>query len=167
MSSFGPMPELGNLAWAPLASADQVVIFDRFNGVPTLGVVRSGSESDIFWRAAFYLSDISLWLYVPLTEEDLRVLFDDDEDQSLLDGRVFNGTEARYATAAVAFKNRVVFEREWRIEPGQSGEEINSALTEFVSDALKVALKQDPPLPPTRRDIVQRASEVVRQLAPC
>jgi hypothetical protein len=158
------MPELGNLAWAPLSSVDEVEIFDRFNGVPTLGIARSTRETYLFWRAAFYLDDISLWLYVPLTVEDQRLV--DENDFEPLSGIVFGAHAARYTTVGVADRNRLVFEREWWLPAGLTPEQVCAALVDFSHEALTVALAQDPPLPASRRDVVQRASEAVRQLLP-
>ncbi|MEU8171229.1 hypothetical protein AB0B97_32480, partial [Micromonospora sp. NPDC049004] len=61
------LPMLGNLAWAPVTSVEKVEIFDRYNGVPTLGVFRTGGQAHLFWRVLGYIGDISLWLYVPLS----------------------------------------------------------------------------------------------------
>lgn len=165
MRSPGPMPELGNLAWAPLSAVDEVEIFDRYNGVPTLGVARSGHEVYLFWRAVFYLDDSSLWLYVPLTAAD-REHVDADDDSDLMDGLVFRSPVVRYVTVGVAHMNRLVFEREWCLPAGLSPERVCRSLLDFAYESMKVALDQNPPLPPSRRDVVRKASDAVRELIP-
>jgi hypothetical protein len=35
---MGTLPMVGNLAWAPAPGIESVDVFDRFNGVPTLGL---------------------------------------------------------------------------------------------------------------------------------
>src|SRR5207253_1405907 len=106
-------------------------IFDRFNGVPTLGIARSGAESHLFWRALFYLDDFSLWLYVPLTGEDEEHV-DADDDSDLMDGIAFSSKKPRYSTVGVAYQNRLIFEREWRLPPDLSLEEVSAALVDFA-----------------------------------
>jgi len=158
------MPELGNLAWAPLAAVDEVEIFDRYNGVPTLGVFRSAGESHMFWRAVGYTGDISLWLYVPLRPEDEHNI-EDDEGPGLLDGIVFRSPRPRFATVGVANLNRLVFEREWNVPANLRQAEVLRPLIEFVSDSLTLALQED--LAASRRDVYQKAETVVRQLVTC
>jgi hypothetical protein len=158
------MPEIGNLAWAAVAAVEGVEIHDRFNGVPTLGTVRVDSQSHLFWRALFYVSDVSIWMYVPLTEAELhRIETDDDVDP--LDGLVFDAPEPRFVAVAAAGDNRIVFEREWKLPAGVDGEALVSEVAEFMLESLQLALDQD--MPATRRDAVQRAADAVRELIPC
>ncbi|GAB3818707.1 hypothetical protein [Micromonospora zhanjiangensis] len=165
MSSYGPAPKLGNLAWAPLPTVDAVEIFDRFNGVPTLGVVRAEGDSCLFWRVISDDDKISAWLYVPLTDEDERYLSADD-DNEVLDTIVFGSRTSRYTTIGIATSNRLVFEREWQLPRDLSPDEVAGTFLEFALEAMTVALEQDPPLPPSRRQIVQNASDAVRHMAP-
>ncbi|MGS2613631.1 hypothetical protein ACVCAH_03730 [Micromonospora sp. LZ34] len=165
MSSYGPTPELGNLAWAPLPNLDAVEIFDRFNGVPTLGVARAKGEACLFWRVFSDDDKISAWLYVPLTDEDERYLSADD-DNEVLDTIVFHSLTSRYTTIGTATANRLIFEREWQLPAGLSPDEVAEAFIEFCLEAMTVALQQDPPLPPSRRQIVQKATDAVRHMAP-
>jgi len=166
VSNVGPTPELGNLAWAPLPTVELVEIFDRFNGVPTLGVVRAEGTACLFWRVLSDDEHVSAWMYVPLTaadEEHLRA----DDDSDFLDGIVFESKEARYVTAGLAYDNRLIFEREWLLLGGLAPDDVAGTYVDFIADTLRIALEQDPPLPPTRRQVVQRASDAVRHLAPC
>ncbi|BFU47884.1 hypothetical protein [Krasilnikovia sp. MM14-A1004] len=162
--SSGVMPELGNLAWAPLAAVEEVEIFDRYNGVPTLGVFRSGGEAHLFWRVVGYTGDISLWLYVPLSAEDERNV-DDDEGPGLLDGIVFRSPRSRYATVGVTNLHRLIFEREWSIPANMGQSEVVRPLTEHVLESLALALQAD--LAASRREAYQKAETAVRQLATC
>ncbi|NMO56567.1 hypothetical protein HH310_36010 [Actinoplanes sp. TBRC 11911] len=159
--SSGVVPELGNLAWAPLAAIEELEIYDRYNGVPTLGVFRSLGETHMFWRAVGYTGDISFWLYVPLAPEDEQNV-EDDEGPGLLDGIVFRSTRSRFATVGVANLNRLVFEREWNIPAGLHQAEILKPLLEFVSESLTLVLRED--LASSRREVYQKAETVVRQL---
>ena len=164
MNRSGPTPELGNLAWAPQSTLEKVDILDRFNGVPTLGVVYAGDESYLFWRVFSDDGETSAWLYVPLSQADHDHL-DADDDSDFLDSIVFNSAQPRYVTAGVASQNRLIFEREWRVPANLSADDVGIAFMEYVIEALRVALEQEPPLPGTRRQVVQNASDAVRHLA--
>lgn len=162
--SSGVMPELGNLAWAPLAAVEEVEIFDRYNGVPTLGVFRSAGETHMFWRVVGYTGDISLWLYVPLSPGDERNM-QDDEGPGLLDGIVFRSPQPRFATVGVANLNRLVFEREWSVPAGLDQAGVLRPLLDFAYESLTLALQAD--LASSRREVYQKAENAVRQLVTC
>ncbi|MGC4807952.1 hypothetical protein [Micromonospora sp. DT233] len=155
---------LGNLAWAPVTSVEKVEIFDRYNGVPTLGVFRTGGQAHLFWRVLGYTGDISLWLYVPLSDGDEDSL-GGDEGPGLLDGIVYQSPRRRYAAFGVADFNRLTFEREWSIPAGTKHGEILHSLVEDVANALQVAI--DEGLPPSRREDYKKAQEAVRHLVDC
>jgi len=157
------MPEIGNLAWAAVTSVEGVEILDRFNGVPTLGMIKVDGGLHLFWRCLFYVSDVSAWMYVPLTAEDVAQLDRDDVD--VLEGVVFDSPADRYVTLAVAHENRLVFEREWRLPRGMASEEVVPAATDFLDDAMRIALDQDP-IPSSRREVIQKAADAVRELIP-
>ncbi|MET8279723.1 Hsp20/alpha crystallin family protein [Micromonospora sp. NPDC005174] len=166
MSSYGPAPELGNLAWAPLPTVEAVEIIDRYNGVPTLGVARAQGETCLFWRILSDDEHVSVWLYVPLTNPDEEHLNADD-DSDYLDTIVVKSSRPRYTTMGVAYDNRLVFEREWQLPADLSADDAALACLEFCAEAMRVALAQKPPLPATRRRIAQKASEAVKHLATC
>jgi hypothetical protein len=159
------MPEIGNLAWAPLASVEGVEIFDRFNVVPTVGVLRADGNSHLFWRVLFYVSDISAWMYVPLSSRDLKRLDRDDDD--LLSGVVVQSPSQRYVTLACAHDNRLIFEREWQLPAKLNAEKVVSGVVEFLLDSMRIALQQDPRLPASRREMIQKAADAVQELVPC
>ncbi|GGM32941.1 hypothetical protein GCM10011608_16770 [Micromonospora sonchi] len=158
------LPTLGNLAWAPVTSVEEVEIFDRFNGVPSLGVFRTGGQSHLFWRVLGYTGDISLWLYVPLSDGDEEAL-EDDEGPSLLDGIVYHSPRQRYVTVGVANYYRLLFEREWSIPAEAKRGEILRSLIEDVTAALQLAIDED--LPASRREDFKKAREAVRHLVAC
>lgn len=158
------LPEVGNLAWAPITSVEEVEIFDRHNGVPSLGVFRTGNQKHLFWRALGYTGDISFWLYAPLTSADEAAL-DDDEGPGILDGLIYQLQEERYVTVGAADYYRLVFEREWRIPQGLNHQELPHALVEFVAESLQLALNEG--LPSSRREIFQKAHEAARHLVSC
>ncbi len=161
----GVMPEIGNLAWAPVAAVEEVEIFDRYNGVPTLGLFRSGQDTHLFWRAVGYTGDISLWLYVPLTPEDEKNV-EDDEGPGILDGIIFRSQSRRYVALGIANLNRLVFfEREWDLPAGLGQADIFRPLLGFASESLTLALNED--LGPSRRDVYQKAKSAVKQLVTC
>jgi len=158
------LPDLDTLAWAPVVAVTEIEMFDRYNGVPTLGTFTADGQVHLFWRALGYTSDISLWLYVPLTRED-RDLLDAADSQHLLDGIVFGLDEPRYVTVGVADANRLVFEREWRLAARRDPANLVQPLLEFVDEALEIALAED--LPATRRELVRKAHDAVSQLTHC
>jgi len=49
------LPNLGNLAWAPVPAIENVAVFDRFNGVPTFGLFSASGERQLFWRLTGYV----------------------------------------------------------------------------------------------------------------
>jgi hypothetical protein len=155
------MPEVGNLAWAPLTAIEEVEIFDRHNGVPTLGIIRTRDHCHLFWRALGYTGDISLWLYVPLDADDLARI-DDEEGAGLLEGIVHNSATERFATIGVADYHRIIFEREWKIPARAASEDVVRHLIDFAYEALSIALRED--LPPSRRGHVAKAQEAVQHL---
>jgi hypothetical protein len=158
------VPALGNLAWAPLPAVEEVEIFDRHNGVPSLGTIRIGDEVHLFWRVLGYTGDISLWLYLPLSPaEQQRV--QDDETMDALDAILARSGSGGYVTVGVADGHRLTFEREWRVPNDLAEGGIVSPLLEFVTEALQIALDEDLPL--ARRQHVQKAQEAVRHLAAC
>ncbi|MDI9832345.1 hypothetical protein [Streptomyces sp. KAU_LT] len=156
------MPTLGNLAWAPHAAIERVEILDRFNGVPTLGVLKTPEANHLFWRALGYVPDrFSVWIYAPIDEREADHL-DDCEPLDLLQGPLFAARRQRYVTVGAADSNRLFFEREWLLPAGYDHENLREELLKFLLEAFQIALEQD--LPPGRREIVDRASRVVRAL---
>jgi len=158
------MPEIGNLAWAPLSNAEEVEIFDRHNGVPTLGVIRTRKEAHLYWRVFGYTGDFSLWLYVPLSAADEAKL-EDDEGAGILDGIVFRSPHRRYVTVGVGHLHRLIFEREWVLPASVQQDEISGPLAIFTAEALGMAIKDS--LPSSRRQLVEQAKQAVRDLAAC
>jgi hypothetical protein len=156
------LPEILNLAWAPAVGVDEVEMHDRHNGVPTLGVFRIGTDHHLFWRVSGYIGDFSLWLYVPLTPDEVPSA---DEDPSILEGIVYGLETPRYATIGLAEFNRIIFEREWQIPPALDEANLLRIFLTFVNEALKTAIETD--LPATRKQAVRRASDAVKQLVPC
>ncbi|MGC4803587.1 hypothetical protein [Micromonospora sp. DT233] len=134
-AEIGPTPELGNLAWAPLPTVEAVEIIDRYNGVPTLGVVRAEGEPCLFWRVLSDDEHVSVWLYVPLSSEDQGHLAADD-DTEFLDTIVVGSRSSRYTTMGVAYDNRLVFEREWWLPAGLTADAAALACLGQASRAL-------------------------------
>jgi len=157
------MPVLGNLAWAPDPATERVEILDRFNGVPTLGVLQAPEGDHLYWRVFGYVPAlISVWIYAPIDGRDATHL-DECGTTELLDGLIFNAPRERYVTVGVAEGNRLVFEREWLLPANLSQPSFTTELTRFLLEALNIALEQA--LPPGRREVVDRASRAVRELA--
>ena len=156
------LPELFNLAWAPAVDVDRVDIYDRHNGVPTLGIFTVRSEAHLFWRVFGYTGDHSGWLYVPLTAEEGDAAARGDDLG--LDGIVYGLAQPRYATIGAAEANRIVFEREWQIPAGMTPHTLLRPYLVFLLEALEVASTSG--LPPTRREAVERTHEAVRELVP-
>lgn len=155
------VPETGNLAWVPLTHLERIDMLDRHNGVPTLGIVWIDGQGHLFWRVIGYVGDLSIWLYVPLTDDDHRRL-EEAEADDVLGGIVFDSSGWRYVAVGIAEGNRLVFEREWQLPADLARGSLIPLLVDFMSDALHVALTQEP-LPAGRRDVVQRASKAVRE----
>ncbi len=156
------LPMLGHFAWMPLPSVDEVDIIDRFNGVPTIGVFKAPRVPDhLFWRAVGYVSEFSFWLYVPLDAREVHQIT--SAEDNVLNGIVHDLRQGHSATVAVALDNRLVFEREWTIPARLRGDGLTTALLDFLSEALSVALDHD--LPPSRREIYQRAKNAAHRLA--
>ncbi|MFJ5936689.1 hypothetical protein [Streptomyces sp. NPDC093071] len=156
------MPVLGNLAWVPDAAIERVDILDRFNGVPTLGVLEQRSGDHLFWRAVGYVPErFSIWIYAPISEREASHL-QECEPTDLLEGLLFHAAEPRYVTLGIAEGNRLFFEREWWLPAGHSPEDMRSDLLLFLLEALTLAKAQG--LPPSRRDVVDRATRAVQEM---
>lgn len=159
------LPMTGNLAWAPAPGIENVDVFDRFNGVPTLGLFSVGGKRNLFWRALGYVPRrVSIWIYLPLTEADERHLSSTDPSD-LLAGLTFHSLTERYATVGIALEYRLVFEREWHLPADASPDRLIDEMLEFLREALDIAMQQE--LPPARRELMRTASEAVRDLAAC
>ncbi|MFD6757306.1 hypothetical protein [Micromonospora gifhornensis] len=158
------IPEIGNLAWAPLSTAKKVEIFDRYNGVPTLGTISTTRHSHLYWRVLGYTDDFSLWLYVPLTDEDQAKL-EQDEGVGILDGIVFRSAQPRYVTVGVAHSHRLIFEREWIMPENLQQDQIIQPVALFAAEALEIGIRES--LPSSRRHLVERAKEAVKDLVSC
>jgi hypothetical protein len=163
--SRSAMPTVGNLAWAPMASVDEVEILDRFNGVPTFGIVRGSAGSHLFWRAVGYVPDhASFWLYVPLGAVD-EVRLRESQDEDFLNGIVHQSPVERYVTLAVAWDNRILFEREWLMPAGLNDLEFKRASLRFLTEALQIKIEQG--LPASRLEIMRAASAAMKEMAVC
>jgi hypothetical protein len=153
----------GNLAWAPAPGLENVDVFDRFNGVPTLGLFSAGGKRNLFWRALGYVPRrMSIWIYLPLTEADERHLSCSDSSDPLT-RLAFHSPAERYATVGIALEYRLVFEREWRIPVDAGADQLIAEMLEFLTEALDIAMQQE--FPPAGRELMQTAFEAVRELA--
>lgn len=154
-------PVVGNLAWVPDSTIDELDILDRFNGVPSLGLLSLGeAEQHLFWRLVGYVTkNVSGWLYVPVPT---GVDPSEREPANLLDSLVFHSEVPRYATIGVAWDNRLIFDREWQLPPLTGGPEVVVEAMRFIGEAMHLALEQG--LPPSRRMRIQQA---VQELAAC
>jgi hypothetical protein len=158
------LPEIGNLAWAPCGAAGRADILDRFNGAPTLGVLRVDPTPHVFWRVAPYVGDVSVWLYVPASGADLA-RFAGDDGGDPLDGLVFRSPTARLVAIGVAQDNRVLLALPWRLGPDLEPHHVVRALMRFTAQALRAVLRQGP-LPAHRQPAVRHACRAVSELAP-
>jgi hypothetical protein len=154
--SNGTLPMRGNLAWAALPAIDEVDVLDRFNGVPTLGIMISGTSHILFWRVIGYVSEISAWVYLPLQPAEVARLRDEDDGADLLHGLIFHAPAERPASIGAAKNNRLIFEREWVVPASKSSDDILADVARFITEATMVALQHE--LPATRREIMQQAA---------
>ncbi|MCQ4045455.1 hypothetical protein ACFOSC_19340 [Streptantibioticus rubrisoli] len=117
----------------------------------------------LFWRAMGYVpARIAVWIYVPLNAADVDHL-DNCSPADLLEGLIFDSHRERYVTVGVAEDNRLFFEREWLLPGGHGRPQLRKELLRFLLEALMLARDQDLPL--SRREIVDRASQAVHELA--
>lgn len=160
-------PMLGNLAWAPLPAFEEVEVFDRFNGVPTLGVFGQSGEKILFWRALGYVppSDLSVWVYVPLSAED-ELHLEQAPPSELLQGLIFESSEWRHVTVGVAKEYRLFVEFDWTLPLKASPSDLIREMVGFLSTSLSGVAEQET-LRPSRRRAARKASKAVRELASC
>jgi hypothetical protein len=159
------LPMMGNLAWAPAPGIENVDVFDRFNGVPTLGLFSVSGDRELFWRALGYVPRrMSIWIYLPLTSADEHHISCADPSD-LLAGLVFRSPSERYVTVGIALEYRLVFEREWHLPVNADADQLINEMLLFLNEALDISLSQE--LPPARRELMRTASEAVRELSAC
>lgn len=159
-------PMVGNLAWAPLPAFEEVEVLDRFNGVPTLGVFGKPGDKILFWRALGYVppSDLSVWLYVPLSPADEEHLAC-AEPSELLHGLVFDTPEWRHVTLGIAMEYRLFVEFGWSLPVKASSDDLIRQMVLFLASSL-VGLAEQETVAPSRRRAARKASKAVRALVP-
>lgn len=150
--------ELGRAAWEP-AEAAEVEVYDRFNGVPTIGFFTAAGQRIFFWQAFGHVTDgISAWVYVPAPPTG------ELDENALPYGLVFGSPVARAAVVAVAVSNRLVFWQNWTIEAGLDTPALLHAMAHYLLDAVQAAYSRD--LPPETNEAIGRASqEAAKQAA--
>jgi hypothetical protein len=160
MTTVALLPTIGTMAWTSLPGAfEDVRVLDRFNGAPTLGVVRAGHTPHVFWRVAPYVGDVSVWLYVPASPAELVRLDRDEGDP--LDGLVFRSRIPRCATVGVAHENQVLIAMPWRLAADLEARQVVRTLMRFTAGALHAALRQGLlPAHPVVRHACRRVSEL-------
>jgi hypothetical protein len=150
--------ELGNRTWEPYKTVDSLEVLDRHNGVPTLGFFTAGGQRQLFWQALGYVTDaFSVWIYVPVSPAA-------PVDPRLPEGLILGSPTDRIATVGVAYHNRLIFEREWSIPAGADEGRLLRDLTHFLVEAMDMADRHG--LPPGRSELLDRAAQLVRELAP-
>jgi hypothetical protein len=160
-------PMVGNLAWAPLPAFEEVEVFDRFNGVPTLGVFGKPGGKILFWRALGYVPPrgLSVWLYVPLSPSDEQHL-ETAEPSELLHGLIVESPEWRHVTVGVASEYRLFVEFDWNLPLKASSDDLIRQMVVFLASSLIGIAEQDT-VAPSRRRAARKASKAVRELAAC
>jgi hypothetical protein len=148
----------GNLAWAAVPAIDNVDVWDRFNGVPTLGIMTVGDRSTLFWRSNGYVDDYSAWVYILLSSSEAQKLRGDDVEP--LPGLLFGSPIERPAWVAAALDNRLIFEREWVVPAATSSDQVRLDIARFLNEAIELALEHE--VPPTRRELMERAARATR-----
>lgn len=157
---------IGNLAWAPLSSLEEIDVLDRFNGVPTLGLFGTLGQKILFWRALGYVPShqISLWLYAPLGEED-EIHLENAEPSELLQGLIFNSRTRRTVTVGIAREYRLAFQFDWSLPREAAQNELIRELLSFTASELDDLLRRS--ITPSRKREARRASKAVRELTVC
>lgn len=154
-------PELGSLAWQPTQSWREPVIFDHYNGVPTLALTfPAGSGMSLLsWRVLGYTGTTSVWLYVPLSPDDEAKLAS-QVGPDMLDGIVFNLSLPLHVTVGVAQRHRLVFEQDWQMPRNTAPGDLESLVSEFTIAAMA---DSEPHLGIRAADVSQ-ARQAVKQL---
>jgi hypothetical protein len=157
---------IGNLAWAPLSSLEEIEVLDRFNGVPTLGVFGTPGQKTLFWRALGYVPphQVSLWLYVPLADEDEAHL-ENAEPSDLLQGLIINSRTRRTVIVGIAHEYRIAFQFDWPMPRAAVQDDLIRELLSFTGSELADLLRHS--ITPSRKKEARRASKAVRELAVC
>jgi len=89
---------------------------------------------------------MSIWLYVPLTNDDENSLVR-AEPSDLLSGLIFGSREHRYVTVGVASDYRLVFEREWRVPENTDAQTLLADVLGFLVDCPGVPGRRAPDRP--------------------
>jgi hypothetical protein len=160
-------PMVGNLAWAPLPAFEEVEALDRFNGVPTLGIIGAPGDRVLFWRALGYVPpphELSLWIYVPISPYDEERL-GCAEPAELLDGLIFRSENERQVMVGLAQGYRLQFGFEWTLPAKSNSDEVIRRLLISMRELLADTSRESHS--PERKRAARKASKALRDLVPC
>jgi hypothetical protein len=130
MTEIGPLA-VGALPWCPMGVDVDVEVFDRHNGVPTLGMFDQEECVVFFWKVQGYTGKDSLWLYTALTQSEARQVAE-SVGENPLDGVIVRAAVDRDAVVGVAFEHRLMWEYRVRIPAGSAVDEIMSLVAVAV-----------------------------------
>lgn len=124
---------IGERPWAP-AGDDPVDVLDRYNGIPTMGVLDQEQGSVLFWQVWGYAMETdSLWLYVGLTSRERRAIAE-METGDPVDAFVLRAAVDRDVTLGVAYENRLLAERSARIPAGSTASQVTKLAARAIRD---------------------------------
>ncbi|WP_162186944.1 hypothetical protein [Amycolatopsis vancoresmycina] len=133
----GNAPGLDSRPW--LATAPDGVELSSFNGRPSAGLVATDFGALLFWQFFGHGSDIGLWLYLPLTDEEAEYVVDHPEEP-LLEG-IHEQLEGRQGVLALSNAGWVQARGPFNVAPQKPGSSLVTQMLEALSLGLNRAYK--------------------------
>lgn len=166
---FGHAPQLGERPWPALGPCD--VELNTYNGRPSEGLVATDFGAVLFWQFFGHGTDIGLWLYLPVSDDEAEYIVD-HLDELVLDG-LRDRLPGRQCLLALSSDGEVSARGPYTMEASKShGDLIRQmleALSEGLSGARYIPRSQRPiEISPGSEEATAEARELVRDtLASC
>ena len=125
-------PAVGRCGWIidpPMG--DRNVVLRQLDGAPTFGLLRANAGAVAYWQFTGHGSDIGLWVYVMLTDEEATSVA--GSDGFALDV-VRPALAGRQGFVAVTYEDLICSVQKYVVRPGEShGEWVKSLFREGLS----------------------------------
>jgi len=134
-------PTPGHYAHVASAARTDSVVLDEYNGLPTLLVLEIDEVPVLAWMIHGAGGEYQLWLYIPLTGEELSDLY--ASDLTMLAEWVTR-LAGRDSFVGLAADSVLILTTPWLVPEGEAGDLLGAAL-DAVARELKRSLASDLP----------------------